>query len=823
MLLTKLSLVAGSQKKEERKMKGCVIFTVIFIFSILIVSYTSMCKEKLIAFDNFDRENSDTLGVGWTAKNGRWQIRDNTAYKCYENYWKVGTVYAQFDKYTLGTTTGYSDVVEVKHKRIANWGGIALHIQDDNKSYYAMRMVVEPHKEKIPGRIQIFRYPERKSLGWCFTKRPLKKNAWYLIIGRTDNNGNLCMELWNKEKVELLGRLIVKDENPLKGGKAGLYELNPIGGSRWDDFTIKVTDAKWWEMKKNKKEEITERRPKVKKVPSEEYQLRIASAMEKIRGEDYLGKVSDEVEFHVAKNEFESNQIILVSGKDLNSVDVELSDLKGPNGNILEKKNIKWNPIDYVYVHIPLYAEKGLYPDPLLPSEPIDIKKGEVQPFLITVYAPPEQKQGVYKGYLTIKPKNASSRKVKVLVRVYEVLIPQTRHVRTDFWFHAAYWEKFYDRKLTLEDWKKWLTFFKEYRNVPGWLQASFAVGHRLITISYDEKGKLQFDFSKFEKWLEAIVEAGGNCINVNLNCNKDVFEYLFPTKRERSYMGTLKKFTLEEQKEAMMQFYEAFIERLKERNWFKYAVWYAFDEAENDPERFALMKKWHTEMRKRFPELKLTFAGAKAKRGYDELIDIYCPLLSDYTPAIYQKPEIAAKETRWYVCASPSSPYPNLFIYQSGLDHRIIPWMMWKYNIKGFLYWGLNIWWWHVSNMENSPIKKRKWPSSPWILSQSQDYDAAGDGFLCYPGPDGEPFASIRLVNLRDGFEDYELFYVIDQMVKKNKHSVSEKLLKEAEQLLNIGPDLIKSTKEFTKKPENLIFYRKRLLEVGEKLNQES
>ena len=35
------------------------------------------------------------------------------------------------------------------------------------------------------------------------------------------------------------------------------------------------------------------------------------------------------------------------------------------------------------------------------------------------------------------------------------------------------------------------------------------------------------------------------------------------------------------------------------------------------------------------------------------------------------------------------------------------------------------------------------------------RDYN--GDGYLLYPGREGLPLASVRLANLRDGFEDYE------------------------------------------------------------------
>ena len=85
----------------------------------------------------------------------------------------------------------------------------------------------------------------------------------------------------------------------------------------------------------------------------------------------------------------------------------------------------------------------------------------------------------------------------------------------------------------------------------------------------------------------------------------------------------------------------------------------------------------------------------------------------------------------------APPPPYPNLQIYQPGMAHRILPWLMRKYEMTGFLYWGLNIWWSPLKELSAAPI--RQWPASRWTLAENQDYDRAGDGILCYPGPNRE------------------------------------------------------------------------------------
>lgn len=43
--------------------------------------------------------------------------------------------------------------------------------------------------------------------------------------------------------------------------------------------------------------------------------------------------------------------------------------------------------------------------------------------------------------------------------------------------------------------------------------------------------------------------------------------------------------------------------------------------------------------------------------------------------------------------------------------------------------------------------------------LCSSEGDGSNGDGSWMFPGPEGAPLSSIRLENLRDGMEDYEMF----------------------------------------------------------------
>ena len=124
---------------------------------------------------------------------------------------------------------------------------------------------------------------------------------------------------------------------------------------------------------------------------------------------------------------------------------------------------------------------------------------------------------------------------------------------------------------------------------------------------------------------------------------------------------------------------------------------------------------------------------------------------------------------------------------------------MMFRFDVKGFLNWGLN--YWQPLRKEKNPAI-RNWPKQPWILVDNVDYDRAGDGFLCYPGPDQKPCASLRLVNLRDGIEDYELMY----LARQKKKPVINKLT-----------EIVRSKENYVSSPAELEAFRINILQSFE------
>ncbi len=107
------------------------------------------------------------------------------------------------------------------------------------------------------------------------------------------------------------------------------------------------------------------------------------------------------------------------------------------------------------------------------------------------------------------------------------------------------------------------------------------------------------------------------------------------------------------------------------------------------------------------------------------------------------------------YVACEPqwNSPYQNILLFNDGTEARTMFWTMYKNQQTGFLYW-----------------REDYYPgvaANTYTLRDPFTKTGPGDGILIYPGAaygQVDPIPSIRLINMRDGVEDYELLCMLEE-----------------------------------------------------------
>lgn len=499
-----------------------------------------------------------------------------------------------------------------------------------------------------------------------------------------------------------------------------------------------------------------------------------ADSMEKVfRDEPWSRAPATTLLIEAAKNEVEGVQLVVAPAakEDLRAATLEVTDLAGENGAAIARSNITWNVVGYVETAQPAYptTKVGWWPDPLLPDRQFDVKAGQVQPVWINVRIPADAKAGIYRGKVTVRVAGVQEQSVPLEVRVWDFAVPKQQHLETCFLLRPDNFQRFYRLpKVPIEMFEEWV---------------DFCLDHRIsVTLC---------DWPDFKKDVERLVarqlDRGGSAF-----CLANAWFQKGAPETRRKHNAQ------------MVGEINPLYDRAKQRGWIDRAYVYCHDEI--GKEQYTFAHELYGDLKKAMPDLRLmqTFYKDDPIPALGDVLDVWAPVTGRYRQAEFQRQQAKGDGVWWYVCCGPSKPYANLMIEWPAIDHRILLWQNWKYNVTGLLYWGLNVW------GENEKGDKR-WPEAKWnpaTFVNEAGKGHNGDGQLIYPGPNRRPLSSIRLENLRDGIEDYEYLWLLRDAVtrlKKSDPAKHQALIAEAERALAIDDAVVKDLTNFTGDPKVL------------------
>ena len=108
------------------------------------------------------------------------------------------------------------------------------------------------------------------------------------------------------------------------------------------------------------------------------------------------------------------------------------------------------------------------------------------------------------------------------------------------------------------------------------------------------------------------------------------------------------------------------------------------------------------------------------------------------------------------YYCCAQGDKVPNRFMSMPSARNRIMGVLIYYFDIKGFLHWGYNF---YNSQYSIEHI-------NPYVVTDAGGAFQAGDAFLVYPGVDGKPEDSLRMMALNEGFQDYRALVKYEEKV---------------------------------------------------------
>ncbi|PIQ83267.1 MAG: hypothetical protein COV75_08375 [Candidatus Omnitrophica bacterium CG11_big_fil_rev_8_21_14_0_20_63_9] len=519
-------------------------------------------------------------------------------------------------------------------------------------------------------------------------------------------------------------------------------------------------------------------------APAAQWQLRWATSLTKLLRDPEAAEGLNAGPLYVslARGEYESVQLVVIGGAQKRHIKVSLSLLTHSDGRtILPPKVVEVRRVDYVKTKRPYYpvSHVGDWPDPLPLAIEADVPAEQLQPMWITIGAPAAQRPGVYTGTVTVTDDQQRTESLPLTVTVWDFVLPRAGQLKTAFDFYPSRLQKTYQESVPNG---------KALLAQPGELEQRFyynMLKHRISPIWNVDPTTPRFAWD-IKQMLEHGLTAfgvGGRGGSFDNNWPRDPVEL----------------------DQAMVWYRQAAIE-LSFLKLLDHAYIYAYDEpAPGDPHVAQVLAAIHRDA----PGLKTLLVMHEPPDPVQHAqwlkdVDILCLRVTALDPALVRQLQHMGKEV-WLYVSSPSHPYPSLVIDAPGLTHRIIPWIAWKYGIKGALYWCVNF-----------------WEGDPWKNPAAFRPDQNGNGFLYYPSADG-PVPSIRLEILRDGVEDYEYLALLNQLVQRIKASgrADSQLLASIEQVLTIHESIMASPREYTKDPGALLKMRMGIAEMILKLQQ--
>ena len=482
------------------------------------------------------------------------------------------------------------------------------------------------------------------------------------------------------------------------------------------------------------------------------------------------------VKIQAARNEFEPFQVVLrAEGQDIDSVDLEVTDLRAKTGIVSSQSYISVYLEHYLNLKAPssVAGGTGEWPDPLIPrvdryanekrnAFPFKLIRGRNQPVWIEVFVPPSVRAGVYSGQVRVLVAGKVQLSVPLDLEVWDFQLPSTSSLATTFGFSgnsadSAHYGS-YTKDADIDD----LTY----------LYAKAALLHRItlngsagiLPLVSTANSKVEVHWDRYDHVNQPFLDG-------------QVFSPGEPLYGARATSVGIPTPPLARTPEQQTEFWRKAAAHFREKGWFDRFFNYLWDEPK--PKDFAAMVELGKAVHRADPGLK-SLVTAPLHPEWSDFIGIWTPPINCFerkpnrqsvcAPIVerttYDSELANGKQLWWYQsCMSHGCDivggdyfrgWPSYMIDDAPVRNRIMEWLTWKYGIQGELYF----------NTTEAFSEKQ----DPW--KDVRLFGGNGDGTLFYPGRPGViggtkhiPVESIRLKLIREGLEDYEYLALLTKI----------------------------------------------------------
>ncbi len=512
------------------------------------------------------------------------------------------------------------------------------------------------------------------------------------------------------------------------------------------------------------------------------------------------------------RNETLSAQCVLLAHEDLEGLTLSVGPLQQAQGpGVIPEQNVHWNFVGGIFIekNSPNRQREDLlrpapawFPDCLGEERKCSMRKGTRKGVYLTIEVPREAPPGEYRTTITARAGSASA-SLPLVLEVYPLTLPEERHLWVTEWFSTSAFRRHH--RLDPSDEDGFYRLLRVYAaNMAEHRQNVFRMGQELIECRRAAEGKLEFDFSRFDKIAQVFWDSG----------RMDLLETGFIAQFGKGgWSGSeivLGNFPVREAdgrrasvsgEEFLPQFLPALVGHLRAKGWLAKTVFHISDEPSDH--NIMAWRKASDFVHRFAPEVRRIDAietphclGA---------LEIWVPKL-DHLATWHEAYEEAQRQGNelWFYTVG---------IFQGGsvlnktvdvplIETRLMHWLNYRYNLRGYLHWGFNAW---TGDPINAPGEHR------------------GDGWHVYPKKDGL-LNSVRWEQMRNGLQDYECLWLLENKVSQIRATLAARvaaLIDPRRRGVEIASQVVADYYEHTRNPE--VLYRARRQAIEEALDLEA
>lgn len=412
----------------------------------------------------------------------------------------------------------------------------------------------------------------------------------------------------------------------------------------------------------------------------------------------------------------------------------------------------------------------GLYPDLLqdLHNNEVMVCTNQWRSLWVDIHITDQITAGTYPIELQLCKNDTIVCSSTMEVTVYQATLPKQEIMHTE-WFHADCLADYYQVDVfSPKHWDLIENYLTEYveRGCNMILTPIFtppldtAFGGDRTTVQLIEvfvnNGIYRFGFDRLQKWVELCQRIGIEYFEMSHLFSQWGAKYApkimaSVNGKEEKIFGwhtpAIGEYTL-----FLEQFLPQLIEKLKEWNIQEVTYFHLSDEPhESHLESFRAAKESVAHLLKGFQ----TFDALSSYEFYKHgLIDKPIPGNNE----IHEFLEHGLTDMWVYYCTGQCVDVSNRFMAMPSARNRIYGIQLYKYDIIGILHWGYNF---YNSQFSTQHI-------NPYAVTDASNAFPSGDPFLVYPGEDGHPVESIRMMVHCEALNDLRALKLLESLTDK-------------------------------------------------------